>query len=71
MLLSLFTMFRGCLNLMTTIEQMIPCLCVCIYAWNHVWYIFVLIIIQVHHVTCTLGLLSHVAPCIKTEDGLK
>ncbi len=24
-----------------------------------------------HHVTCTLGLLSHVAPCIKTEDGLK
>ena len=26
------------------------------------------IIIQVHHVTCTLGLLFHVAPCIKTEN---
>ena len=30
----------------------------------------VFIIIQVHHVTCTLGLLPHVAPCIKAEDGL-
>ena len=34
-------------------------------------FIFMINIIQVHHVTCTLGLLSHVAPCIKTEDGLK
>ena len=34
-------------------------------------HIFIFIIIQVHHVTCTLGLLSHVAPCITTEDGLK
>ena len=33
--------------------------------------IFIFIIIQVHHVTCTLGLLSHVAPCIKTENRLK
>ena len=34
-------------------------------------FTFIFIVIQVHHVTCTLGLLSHVAPCIKTEDGLK
>ena len=34
-------------------------------------FIFIFIIIQVHHVTCTLGLLSHVAPCIKTEDRFK
>ena len=34
-------------------------------------YIQVYCYIQVHHVTCTLGLHSHVAPCITTEDGLK
>ena len=34
-------------------------------------FILIFIIIQVHHVTCTLGLLSHVAPCIKTKDELK
>ena len=34
-------------------------------------FIFIFIFIQVHHVTCTLGLLSHVARCIKTEDGFK
>ena len=33
-----------------------------------VYYIFIFIIIQVHHVTCTLGLLFHVAPWIKTEN---
>ena len=31
----------------------------------------ILYIIQVRHVTCTGGLLSHVAPWVKTEDGLK
>ena len=33
--------------------------------------IFIFIIIHVHDVTGTLGLLSLVAPCMKTEDGLK
>ena len=32
-------------------------------------HIHIFIIIHVHHVTCTLGLLSHVALCIQTEDG--
>ena len=38
-----------------------------VYIYIHI-FIF---IIQVHCLTCTLGLLSHVAPCIMTEDGLK
>ena len=33
--------------------------------------LYIIIIIQVHHVTCALGLLSHVALYIKTEDGLE
>ena len=33
-------------------------------------FIFIFIVIQVHHVTCTLGLLSHVVPCIRLKmDG--
>ena len=49
------------------------CVCVCVCCDSVTVHSFatIFIIIQVHHVTCTLGLLFHVAPCIKTEDGLK
>ena len=36
--------------------------------WSSIFIYY--FIIQVCHVTCTLGLLSHVAPCMKTENGL-
>ena len=48
-------------------ESVLPCYIPCVW----LLFIYIFIIIQVHHVTCTLGQLSHVGPCIKTEDGLK